>query len=107
MFSYENIVANEAIGNSADNNKQPRALMAPILTYNLKNPCVRRFSMCYTHGHSMPGDDFAITELTQILMKLFADSSFYDNIITDKRVQFSPDLKEIDVCFESKLFFIL
>ena len=42
-------------------NKQPRALMTPILTYNKKNPCIRRFSIGYSHRHHPKGDDYALT----------------------------------------------
>jgi len=32
-------------GNTIDTNKQPRALITPIITYNKKNPCISRFSI--------------------------------------------------------------
>jgi hypothetical protein len=35
--------------------------MTPILTYNKKNPCIRRFSIGYSHRHHPKGDDYALT----------------------------------------------
>lgn len=54
-------------GNTIDKNKQPRALMTPILTYNRKNPCISRFSISYSHhgkmidSDSMNTDDYGLT----------------------------------------------
>ena len=60
LFSYEPEIEDLNPGNSFDINKQPRGLIAPILTFNKKNPCMRRFSISYSHqGHE--ADDFALS----------------------------------------------
>ena len=46
--------------NSISADKQPRALMTPILTFNKKNPCIRRFSISYGH-QDYHADDFGMT----------------------------------------------
>ena len=46
--------------NSIMPSKRPRGLMAPIVTYNSKNPCISRFCISYNHmGHG--SDDFALS----------------------------------------------
>jgi gamma-glutamyltranspeptidase len=90
MFSFGQDI------NSIGPNRQPRALMAPILTYNSKSPCVRRFGISYSHnGHHF--DDYALSELTQVIVKLFTDSNLYGSTLEDKRVQYVSENK---VCYE-------
>lgn len=50
-------------GNKPDSDKQPNCLMAPILTYNKKNPCIRRFSISYGHQDMLSIDDLAFSGL--------------------------------------------
>ena len=95
FFTYGSKNPNEKNGPAP--NKQPRALFTPILAYNQKNPCVRRFSVSYSHAeHSH--SDFGLTELTEVLLKLFTDSDLYETAITDHRVQYNY---EKGTCFES------
>lgn len=58
LFSYDSTEPND---NSPALNKQPRGLMAPILTYNVKNPCIRRFSISYGHKGEQMNDDLAFS----------------------------------------------
>lgn len=94
FFSYGPSNANE--NNNVEGGKQPRALFTPLLAYNEKNPCVRRFSVSYSH-HGESSDDFGLTELTEVLLKLFTDYSLYETAIQDKRVQYNF---EKGSCFE-------
>lgn len=95
FFTYGSDNSNE--NNGILPNKQPRALFTPILAYNEKNPCVRRFAVSYSHnGHLV--DDFALTELSEILLKLFTDFSLYETAISDKRIQYNY---EAGSCFEN------
>ena len=59
-------------GNTIDNNKQPRGLMTPIITYSKKNPCISRFSIAYSHHGQMKGDtdtdDYGLTGLYKNLI---------------------------------------
>jgi gamma-glutamyltranspeptidase len=59
LFSY----SKSDSSNSVDSAKQPRGLLAPILTFNKKNPCIRRFAISYGHHGNMAGksDDFGLT----------------------------------------------
>jgi hypothetical protein len=99
LFSYS-ADSNPDSSNTFDVNKQPRGLIAPILTYNSKNPCIRRFAIAYSHqGHSE--DDFALSELSQIILKLFTDFSLYETSLDEKRLQFCPLHDEPMVCFEN------
>jgi gamma-glutamyltranspeptidase len=59
LFSYGQ--NNIKSGNTIDRNKQPRALMTPILTYNKKNPCISRFLISYSHHDHMENMDFALS----------------------------------------------
>lgn len=93
-FTYGSENSNE--NNGIMSNKQPRALFTPILTYNDKNPCVRRFAVSYGHKNHM-NDDFALSEVTEILVKLFTDFKLYETAISDKRVQYNF---EQGSCFE-------
>lgn len=58
LFSYE---ADSDTENKFAPGKQPRGLMTPILTYNKKNPCVRRFSISYSHDNMKMIDDFGLS----------------------------------------------
>lgn len=59
LFSFKS--ENETdTGNLITANKQPRALMTPLLTYNKMNPCIPRYSISYCHVNDH-GDDFALT----------------------------------------------
>ncbi len=95
FFSYGQSNAND--NNNVEAGKQPRALFTPLLAYNEKNPCVRRFSVSYSH-HGESSDDFGLTELTEVLLKLFTDYSLYDTSVSDKRVQYNFDQGS---CFEN------
>lgn len=57
LFSY----GSDDKENTPGLNKQPRGLMAPIITYNIKNPCIRRFSISYGHKGEQMNDDFAFS----------------------------------------------
>lgn len=94
LFTYGSSNSNQM--NGVDKNKQPRALFTPILAYNHKNPCVRRFSISYSH-QGMETDDYALTELSDVILKLFTDYSLYENAISDKRIQYHFETKS---CFE-------
>jgi gamma-glutamyltranspeptidase len=96
LFSYDSTSSTE---NSFDNNKQPRGLMTPIVTYNKLNLCQRRFSISYSHEHpsNVNGDDFALTELTQVIIRLLTDVSMYKNSTSYKRIQY---LDEQEFCYE-------
>ena len=58
FFTYEVSNANE--NNNVAPSKQPRALFTPLLAYNEKNPCVRRFSLGYSQ-YGKNTDDFGLT----------------------------------------------
>lgn len=62
LFSYEDDGDSKAENEFAPG-KQPRGLMTPILTYNKKNPCVRRYSMSYNHQEMEMIDDFGLSGL--------------------------------------------
>lgn len=94
FFTYGSANPNE--NNGVAESKQPRALFTPLLAYNEKNPCVRRFSVSYSH-HGEESDDYGLTELTEVLLKLFTDYSLYETAIQDKRVQYNF---ESGSCFE-------
>lgn len=95
LFTYGSSNSNE--NNGIAQNKQPRALFTPILTYNGKNPCVRRFAVSYGHRKMSDKDDFGLTELTEVILKLFTDYSLYETAISDKRIQYHY---ESSSCFE-------
>lgn len=65
LFSY-NSDQNPDKSNSINSNKQPRGLIAPILTYNKKNPCIRRLCISYSH-HGESFDDYAISGIIRFL----------------------------------------
>lgn len=96
FFTYGSSNSNE--NNGVGPNKQPRALFTPILAYNSKNPCVRRFAVSYSHKGSVQ-NDFGLTELTEVLLKLFTDYELYESAIADHRIQYNFDK---GTCFESK-----
>lgn len=96
FFTYGSSNSNE--NNGVGPNKQPRALFTPILAYNSKNPCVRRFAVSYSHKGSVQ-NDFGLTELTEVLLKLFTDYKLYESAIADHRIQYNFDK---GTCFESK-----
>lgn len=104
LFSYRENNQNYDSSNSVNTEKQPRGLISPILTYNKKNPCIRRFSISYGHHGVMPEktDDYGLSELTQVILKIFTDFALYENSISDKRVQYSEN--ENGYCYESNLF---
>lgn len=85
FFTYGSSNSNE--NNGIAPSKQPRALFTPILAYNEKNPCVRRFSVSYSHK-ALSNNDFGMTELTSVLLKLFTDYSMYETAVADKRIQY-------------------
>jgi gamma-glutamyltranspeptidase len=92
-------------GNTIDKSKQPRALMTPILTYNSKSPCISRFIISCSHHNMMENMDYGLTELANVILKLFTDPQLYESVISDKRVQFSPS--DDGVCFEGIINFYL
>jgi len=94
FFTYGQSNANE--NNNVEAGKQPRGLFTPLLAYNEKNPCVHRFSVSYSHHGT--NDDFGLTELTGIMVKLFTDYSLYDKSLSEKRVQYNFDK---NACFEN------
>ncbi len=96
LFSYYD--TNNA--NKFGLDKQPRGLISPILTYNKKNPCIRRLSISYSRQSHSQDDDYGLSELTQVILKIFTDFSLYETSITDKRMQFCPQHDEPMVCFE-------
>lgn len=57
LFSY----GDKDSFNGPRSKKQPRGLMAPILSFNKKNPCVRRFSISYSHKGGSMDDDLALS----------------------------------------------
>jgi gamma-glutamyltranspeptidase len=102
LFSYDTS-SNPDSSNTFDRAKQPRGLIAPILTYNSKSPCIRRLAISYSHGDGGGGadnDDFALTELTQVVLRLFTDFSLYKSALSEKRLQFCPVSEGPKVCFE-------
>jgi len=75
LFSFKS--ENETdTGNLITANKQPRALMTPLLTYNKMNPCIPRYSISYCHVKDH-GDDFALTGTNLGFFFLF-QIYFYD-----------------------------
>lgn len=95
FFTYGSQNSNE--NNGVGPNKQPRALFTPILAYNDKNPCVRRFAVSYSHKGSVQ-NDFGLTELTEVILKLFTDYKLYESAIADHRIQYNFDK---GTCFEN------
>ena len=93
------------VGNTIDKGKQPRALMTPILTYNKKSPCISRFVISYSHHNMMENMDYGLTELSNVILKLFTDPQLYESVIADKRIQYSPT--DAGVCFESMRSFYI
>lgn len=57
LFSY----GDKDSFNGPRSKKQPRGLMAPILSFNKKNPCVRRFSISYSHKGGSMDDDLVLS----------------------------------------------
>jgi len=88
LFSY-----GEKNMNNFAFDKQPRGLFAPIITYNSKNPCMRRFVISYSHDDV---HDFCLSALSQIVLKLFTSLSFYPSAVSDKRVEYTDN----GLCFE-------
>ncbi|CAF0962504.1 unnamed protein product [Brachionus calyciflorus] len=99
LFSYESD-QNPDKSNFFELNKQPRGLMTPILTYNQKNPCIRRFAISYSH-HGEENDDYSLSELSQVILKVFTDFSLYENSIGEKRLQYWTSENGSGVCFEN------
>jgi len=82
-------------GNTIDKSKQPRALMTPILTYNSKSPCISRFIISCSHHNMMENMDYGLTELANVILKLFTDPQLYEQFF--KQENQSCDFHAIDL----------